>query len=130
MNTTIINVLIDQFAIYILPPLIAFVWTTGVVYAKKAAEKLPSNVRKVLWDYTNTVVKSIMQKADEDWTDEQKKEYAVDEIRFLLERVSKKVSSMIPDELIGHVIEQVIFEIKKTTPPTPPAQPAIRRASL
>jgi hypothetical protein len=127
MNTTIVNVLIDQFALYILPPLIAFAWTTGVVYARKAAEKLPSNVRKVLWDYANTVVKSIMQKTNEDWTDEQKKDYAVGEIRLLLERTSKKVSAMVSDELIEHVIEQVIFEIKKTAPPT---QPAIRRASL
>jgi hypothetical protein len=130
MNTTIANVLIDQFALYILPPIIALVWTTGAVYARKAAEKLPSNVRKVLWDYANTVVKSIMQKADKDWTDEQKKHYAVGEIRLLLERTSRSVSAMVPDELIGHVIEQVIFEIKKTNPPTPPAQPAIRRASL
>jgi Na+/pantothenate symporter len=129
MSTQIINVLIDQFALYILPPLIAFVWTTGVVYARKATERLPSNVRKVLWDYANTVVKSIMQKSNEDWTDEQKKDYAVGEIRLLLNRVSRKVSAMVPDELIEHVIEQVIFEIKKANP-TPPTQPAIRRASL
>lgn len=129
MNTTIVNVLIDQFALYILPPLIAFVWTTGVVYARKAAERLPSNVRKLLWDYGNTVVKSIMQKAGKDWTDEQKKTYAVGEIRLLLNKASRKVSAMIPDELIEHVIEQIIFEIKKANP-EPPAQPQIRRASL
>lgn len=127
MNTTIVNVLTDQFALYILPPLIAFVWTTGIVYARKAAEHLPSNVRKVLWDYGNTVVKSIYQKADKDWTDEQKKTYAVGEIRLLLDRASRKISAMVSDELIEHVIEQVIFEIKKTALPT---QPAIRRASL
>lgn len=127
MNVPIVNVIVDQFALYILPPLIAFVWTTGVVYARKAAEHLPSNVRKIVWDYGNTVVKSIYQKADKDWTDEQKKDYAVGEIRLLLEKTSKKVSAMVSDELIGHVIEQVIFEIKKTAPPT---QPAIRRASL
>ncbi|HEX3642893.1 MAG TPA: hypothetical protein VHV10_16530 [Ktedonobacteraceae bacterium] len=131
MNVPIVNVIIDQFALYILPPLIAFVWTTGVVYARKAGEKLPSNVRKVLWDYANTVVKSVMQKANEDWTDEQKKTYAVGEIRLLLNKVSRKVSAMVPDELIGHVVEQVIFEIKKAIPPVdPPTQPAIRRASL
>jgi hypothetical protein len=129
MNTTIVNVLIDQFALYILPPLIAFVWSASVVYVRKAAERLPSNVRKMLWDYGNTVVKSIYQKADKDWTDEQKKDYAVGEIRLLLDRVSRKVSAMVPDELIEHVIEQVIFEIKKANP-TPPTQPAIRRASL
>ena len=132
MNVPIINVIIDQFALYILPPLIAFVWTTGVVYARKAAEHLPSNVRKLLWDYGNTVVKSIYQKADKDWTDEQKKDYAVGEIRMLLEKASSKVSAMVPDELISHVVEQVIFEIKKAIPPVdPPANPPqIRRASL
>jgi hypothetical protein len=127
MNTTIVNVLIDQFSLYILPPLIAYCVSVSIVYVRKAFERLPSNVRKIVWDYTNTVVKSIMQKSDKDWTDEQKKDYAVGEIRLLLVKTSKKVSAMVSDELIEHVIEQVIFEIKKTAPPT---QPAIRRASL
>jgi hypothetical protein len=128
MNVPIYNVIIDQFALYILPPLIAFVWTTGVVYARKAAQRLPSNVRKLLWDYGNTVVKSIMQKANADWTDEQKKEYAVGEIRLLLNKVSKRVSAMVPDELIEHVIEQIIFEIKNATKPVDP--PQYRRPGL
>lgn len=127
MNTQIISVLIDQFALIVLAPLIAYCLSLSVVYIKKAFELLPSNVRKVLWDYTNTVVKSIMQKTNEKWTDEQKKQYAVVEIRLLLEKTSRKVSAMVSDDLIVHVIEQVIFEVKKTAPPT---QPAIRRASL
>jgi hypothetical protein len=122
MNTQITNVLISQFLLYILVPIIAYCFSKSIVYIRKAFERLPSNIRKVVWDYTNTVVKSIMQQSNKDWTDEQKKDYAVQQIQFLL----KKANITVSDELIGHVIEQVIFEIKKQ----PINPPQIRRTSL
>lgn len=127
MDTQFVNELIYQFVLVILVPLIAYCFSKSIVYIRKAFERLPSNVRKVVWGYANTVVKSIMQKADKDWTDEQKKAYAVHEIQLLLARAH---ITTVSDDEIGHIIEQVIFEIKKTLPPDPPIVPQVRRASL
>jgi hypothetical protein len=127
MDTQFINGLIYQSVLLILVPLIAYCFSKSIVYIRKAFEMLPSNVRKVVWGYTNTVVKAIMQKANKDWTDEQKKAYAVQKIQLFLHNAR---ITTVSDEEIGHIIEQVIFEIKKTMPPDPPAVPQVRRASL
>lgn len=112
MSTNIINILIDQGAVYILPPLVAFLWYVVARGLKSAAEHLPSNVRKLLWDYANTAVKSVQveQGYAGSLSDDERRGYARDALVSLLPDKAKK---QISAELIDRVIKQVEYEMAK-----------------
>jgi hypothetical protein len=111
MSTNIINILLDQGALYILPPLVGFVWFWVARQLKHAAEHLPSNVRKLLWDYANTAVKSVeVEHGYGELAPEVRQEYARDALVSLLPDKAKK---QISAELIDRVIKQVEYEMAK-----------------
>jgi 16S rRNA G1207 methylase RsmC len=79
---------------------------------KQLISALPANVRKVVLGHADTMVKSIAQQFA-DWTPEQKKAYAVEQVsKALPAGLLKKAGIDSPDEFISHAIEQVIWEIK------------------
>ena len=108
MISSIITNIVTTIVVGAIGVIISLVVPFTMVAYKQLVEKLPSGARAVLWDYANTVVKSVEQQFA-DWTPEQKKAFAVEEIQKLL----KKAGISLPGELIDHVIEQVVFELRK-----------------